>query len=387
MSEKVKLTYCKDNTRKEQHNMKLMRKLKVVLALAIIAAVLLPLAVFGLTSGDGGPVYTSFTGRVTMINDNAPYMSSIRVEEEEGNGVYDFFVTENTFFMSVDEILPIADIEEGDELRVYFIQPLISTMIFPPTREASVFVKVPAEDEARSVFVGRFDENLVSDDNFLRLNISEDTVILRQNGEPASDIPLANRDLAVVYAIATRSIPALTTPELIVILNPTPEMSEQMMAEYFANEAAAPNGYVDFEVGGPALLSPEDIAALSAVLEESLRGAPVMVLGEAIDAPAPIVRNNLVFLPLRAIAEALGFDVTWEAETASVALGVGIRVQIGSYEYLVGRAAPITLGHAPFIADNNTYVPMEFFSMVLNFEAGYMIEDMRGEIFILERPE
>jgi len=373
--------------------MKFIRKIRIAAVMAVIAAVVLPLAAFALSDEEAGAVYTNFTGRVTMINDREPYPNIIRVEGEDEGDVFDFITTENTFYMTVNGIVPANDvgIALGDEVSVYFIQPLVQTLIYPPQREASVFVKVPESDEARSIFVGRFNRALVSDDNSLRLNISDDTVILRQNGESGKDVDLGGRDLAVVYSISTRSIPALTTPELIVILNPTPEMSEQMMAGQPAQqpahrdeEAAEPT---DFEVGGPLQLSPEDIAMLNTQLEEGLRGAQITVHGNVIDAPEHIVRDHLVFLPLRAIAEALGFDVFWEAETASVALGNAIRVQVGSYEYLVGRAAPITLHSAPFIANNTTYVPMEFFSEVLGYDAGYMIEDNRGEIIISERPE
>jgi len=369
--------------------MKLFKKIKTALVLAVIAAVILPFAIFALTPPAEAAIYTNFRGTVTMVNDNAPYTNTVRVEGEEEGQIYDFLITENSFFMSVDGVKPVADITVDDELSVYFIQPLVSTLIYPPQREASVFVLLPTANEARSVFVGRFNEDLISDDNQLRLNISDETVIIRQNGEPGGDVALTGRDLAVVYSISTRSIPAQTSPELIVILNPTPEMGEQMMADYFATQEENEEGsYVDFEAGGPLQLSPEEIAMLSAQLEEGLRGATTTVLDQVIDAPEPIVRDNIIFLPLRAIAEALGYDVFWEEETASIALGVGIRLQIGSYEYIVGRAAPITLHSAPFIYNNTTYVPMEFFGSVIGyFEAGYLIEENRGEIFVNESPE
>ena len=365
-----------------------MKKMKAMLSIAVIGALFLSFAAFANVNDiERDVIYTVFEGTVTTVTDNYPFSNSIRVEGEDEGHIYDFIITENTFFMTVDGVQPIENIQAGDELRVYFIQPLFAATIFPPQREASVFVKVPDADSPQSVFFGRFDENLVSYDNFLRLNVADDTVIIRQNGTDGSEIPLTNRDLAVVYTVTTRSIPAQTTPELIVIHNPTPEMSEQMMADLYADELARSNGYIEIEVGGPLELDQETINLLNAQLAEGLREAVTSVNSEIIDAPAPIVREHHVFVPLRAIAEALGYDVFWEEETASIALGVGIRLQIGSYEYLIGRMAPITLENVPFISNNTTFVPLEFFDRVLNYDAGYMFGGgEQAAILVSDRP-
>ena len=345
--------------------MKILKKAKILIAIIAAVAVLTPLATMALTlpppmfEGED-PLFTRFEGRVTRVDDYHPLAKRILVEGAEEHNLINFIVSENTLFMTVDGPKPIEEINVGDELVVYFVMPLIEPSIFPPQREASVFVRLPEEGSPQSIFVGRFDGSLISDNNFLQINFSEDIVRLRQNGEDGSDIRLAGRALAVVYTKATRSIPAQTTPELIVVLNATPEMSYDLIPG---------SGYQDI-TRGPALLSPEEIARLSEQLAESLRGAITVVNDVEIEAPEPIVRNNLIYLPLRAIAEALGYDVHWEAETASIAIGVGIRLQIGSNEYTIGRMAPIILSNAPFIADGMTFVPMEFFSEVMGYNVG-----------------
>jgi len=364
--------------------MKFMKKTKILLATIVMAAILMPLAAMATADvHEASPVYTVFEGTVSAVHNNYPYSSHITLQGDGEYNLHNFIITENTLFMTVDGPKPVEEINVGDALRAYFIQPLFQAAIFPPQNEVSVFVKAPGEESAQSIFFGRFDEHLVSDDNSLRLNISDDTVILRANGEDGRGVTLEGRDLAVVYTISTRSIPAMTTPELVVILNPTPEMAKDLLAEYLAG--APENGYVDIAVGGPLELDQETIDLLNAQLAEGLSGAPIIVRGEQIVAPEPVVKNNWVFLPLRAIAEALGYDVFWEAETASIALGAGIRLQIGSYEYLIGRMAPITLYNAPIIIDELTYVPLEFFGQVLGYDASFMIEEGRGEITISDR--
>lgn len=94
--------------------------------------------------------------------------------------------------------------------------------------------------------------------------------------------------------------------------------------------------------------------------------APVVVNEQIIEAPESFtLEDGTLMLPLRALAEALGFDVTWDDVTRSIRLGVAINITIGSTSYLVGRMAPIELTHAPVIVEGRTYVPIEFFSEVL----------------------
>jgi len=115
----------------------------------------------------------------------------------------------------------------------------------------------------------------------------------------------------------------------------------------------------------------------------------IVVNGEIIDAPAPIVMTALgtpddpwsgvrPFIPLRAVAEALGYDVTWNEYTQSVQLGVAINVFIGRAEAYRGRMAPIELSSAPMIFDNLTFAPIDFFGSVL----GQNISVIDGQVIM-----
>jgi len=88
---------------------------------------------------------------------------------------------------------------------------------------------------------------------------------------------------------------------------------------------------------------------------------------------------EVVMVPLRAVAEALGYDVTWNAYLRSVQLGVGVHIWIGNTEAHRGRMAPIQLSTAPVIVDDLTFVPLDFFRDVLNqtvyvFEGQVVVE-------------
>lgn len=81
-----------------------------------------------------------------------------------------------------------------------------------------------------------------------------------------------------------------------------------------------------------------------------------------------------VYVPLRSVAEALGFTVEWSKSGTlvdngivhtTVILGVD-RYQITtSKENLVGMSAPFSLGAAPYSVNGVTYVPLGLFNALL----------------------
>ena len=68
----------------------------------------------------------------------------------------------------------------------------------------------------QNVKVDYFNNQLVSADGQLKLNIAPNTPTLLTNGQPFSKNP-ANRNLIVIYGPTTRSIPAQTTPYQIIV--------------------------------------------------------------------------------------------------------------------------------------------------------------------------
>jgi len=78
-------------------------------------------------------------------------------------------------------------------------------------------------------------------------------------------------------------------------------------------------------------------------------------------------------VPLRVVAEALGYDVTWNGYLRSVQLGVAIHLWIDNTEVHIGRMAPIELSTAPALVDSVTFVPLDFFRTVLN-QTAYVFE-------------
>lgn len=81
-----------------------------------------------------------------------------------------------------------------------------------------------------------------------------------------------------------------------------------------------------------------------------------------------------VMVPLRALAEELGFTVTWNGDSirvdtgdvhTDVTLGVDRYVITTSKEGMVGMSAPFSLGCAPYATNGVTYVPLSLFDALL----------------------
>lgn len=91
--------------------------------------------------------------------------------------------------------------------------------------------------------------------------------------------------------------------------------------------------------------------------------------------------NNQVMIPLRAVAEPLGYEIDWDDSTKTITLSKGNSVsyvKVGYDEYTVNKMV-MPLGTAPVIVDGTTYVPVEFLDQVLGYS--YTI-DNNGNILV-----
>ncbi|MGY0373176.1 hypothetical protein [Clostridium sp. JNZ J1-5] len=159
--------------------------------------------------------FLSFKGTITTINDffiggsdgGEGCYKLMSIENEYGNLV-NFIVTPSTYF--VDHIT----VEPGDIVTGFYDGNAPVPLIFPPQYNAIVM----AEDELyQNVKVDYFNNELVSSDYTLKLNIAPSTQIILENDQTFTKNP-ANRNLIVVYGATTKSIPAQTTPYKIIVM-------------------------------------------------------------------------------------------------------------------------------------------------------------------------
>jgi hypothetical protein len=128
--------------------------------------------------------------------------------EDQNRNIVNFVVTPATYFVYQEMI------EVGDMVVGFYDGNAPALLIYPPQYEALVMA-LASEDYM--VKVDYFDQNLLSSDKNLQLNLSRSTPIILQNGQIYTESP-ANHYLVVVYSITTRSIPPQTTPLEIVVL-------------------------------------------------------------------------------------------------------------------------------------------------------------------------
>ncbi|MBE6023728.1 MAG: hypothetical protein E7231_10935 [Cellulosilyticum sp.] len=105
-------------------------------------------------------------------------------------------------------------LKKGDVVTAYYDASLPVPLIYPPRYRAVVISKV-----SRNYFVkvSSFNEDLISIDGQLKLNLSPQTSVLLPNNQIYLG-SLANRDLVVLYRNSTKSIPAQTTPSKVIVL-------------------------------------------------------------------------------------------------------------------------------------------------------------------------
>ena len=95
----------------------------------------------------------------------------------------------------------------------------------------------------------------------------------------------------------------------------------------------------------------------------------VVLNGAVVENISVIEENGVSMLPLRHVAENLGYTVTWNEEGQSIELIKGaqfITMAIGQDSYAFSRRAPQALGSAPFLYnDCTTYVPVSFVTEII----------------------
>jgi len=94
----------------------------------------------------------------------------------------------------------------------------------------------------------------------------------------------------------------------------------------------------------------------------------ITVNGTVLEDAKVIEDDGVKMIPLRAICENLGFEVTWNDEARRIEL-----IKMPSYitltpdedGYTFAKTAPMQLGKAPVIVEDRTYVPINFIDEIL----------------------
>ncbi|MCL2841779.1 MAG: copper amine oxidase N-terminal domain-containing protein [Defluviitaleaceae bacterium] len=242
-------------------------------------------------------------------------------------------------------------------------------------------IAVFAADDAEALdgYTGRFwvvdpyttDDmfEMVTEDGTLTISITNDTAIYFEDYVPASEEEgndavtrnarevLFGRTLAEVLNSRNMSITFVNgeAVEVIILFETAVHLPATIGEENEYIGIVPPIGEIDWDAFYPIMFNGE-IVVENVILE---------------NVPSPFWDEtyHAVMIPLRPVAEALGYTLTWEAVGQRIYLNNVASIAIGSNQAHFGRMAPIELSANPVLVDGVTFVPMDFFRNVLGQHA------------------
>lgn len=255
--------------------------------------------------------FLKLTGTLASLEKNENGLLYGVIEQQDD--VFHIVVEKDT--VVVDNTGKQVELQEGMTFTAYVDGNKPMILIYPPQYVPDLVVV--QTEEAGFVEIAQFDENFANES--LKLNISDETVIenLSRTAVDAKDI--VGVDVAVFYKFTTFSIPAQTTPSKIVVLSYDEEELSQEMVKV---QAILKNDF--YEV------------------------------------------NGVTMVPLRLIAETLGWTVTSTGKGAIVSKeNVSFTITRGEKMYGYNHAVNYFEEAPALFEPRKTYVSVEFVERLL----------------------
>lgn len=277
-------------------------------------------------------------GEIVSINKDGQTLA-VEVQPAEGDSMI-FYVDESTYVLDAENALPM-DLEKrtNDMVSVYY-GPAVTmsipakshaTVIFGNAKEELDFPRYAAVEAVEKLDNG--DIRVTTDDGSRIVTLGKDMPIspyLTKNIVTLDNVKKGSQ-LVLWYDVMTLSMPAQATAQKAVLLH-TPEVEEAA-----------------------------DVA---------VEGTQITVAGTTINNAAYTKTSGdeaVVMVPARAVAQKLGYDVLWNDGTVTLKLQEAAKsatYTVGSTDYGLNRML-VKLNTAPENKDGVTYVPLNFFSEVL----------------------
>ena len=255
--------------------------------------------------------YSTLKGTITAVTVNEDSTARITFQSEE-RGEIIFNEASDCMVIIDGAVKTLADLKEGMTATIVMDDFAPMTMSLPPQTSGAIAIVVDGETPTTTV-VEKFNDELVGGD--VKLIIDETVQILDIRGTrqilTADDIK--GHKAIVVYGASTKSIPAQTTPYLVVILDNAEETTE----------------------------------ATDTTKTTETRDA---------DETADTV------LPLRATLEEMGYTIEWTSNDAPIVItkdDVNLSVSIDSDTVVVDGDMAYQLSSDVTIVDGVTYIPAD----------------------------
>ena len=273
--------------------------------------------------------------------------------KDDQNNTVNLKITDDTLvYDNLGNKKALSDLTDGSKITVFTGSYEPTPLILPVQYTANVIII--NGDQEGNVNIDTYladEEGYTNAANTLKIATADDTKIVdKDEKEYKGDIN--KNDLIVFYDVSTKSIPAQTTPTKVVVLGKNEIALKQIEAA--KNATPAPTAAPETTVAPEVTEAPQ----------VSYAGLVNVVIGDK-NVSDVYAKDNTTMVPLREVAEAAGFTVTWDAENRAVILNDGVySLKIGENSYVKGKMMPLTLSAAPEIVNDLTYVPAEFFAEV-----------------------
>ena len=273
--------------------------------------------------------------------------------KDDQNNTVNLKITDDTLvYDNLGNKKALSDLTDGSKITVFTGSYEPTPLILPVQYTANIIIiNGDKEGNVNADTYLADEEGYTNAANTLNIATADDTKIVDKN-EKEYKGDLDKNDLIVFYGVSTKSIPAQTTPTKVVVLGKNEIALKQIEAA--KNATPAPTA------------APETTAApeVTEAPQVSYAGLVNVVIGDK-NVSDVYAKDNTTMVPLREVAEAAGFTVTWDAENRAVILNDGVySLKIGENSYVKGKMMPLTLSAAPEIVNDLTYVPAEFFAEV-----------------------
>lgn len=273
--------------------------------------------------------------------------------KDDQNNTVNLKITDNTLvYDNLGNKKALSDLTDGSKITVFTGSYEPTPLILPVQYTANVIIiNGDKEGNVNADTYLADEEGYTNAANTLNIAAADDTKIVDKD-EKEYKGDLDKNDLIVFYGVSTKSIPAQTTPTKVVVLGKNEIALKQIEAA--KNATPAPTAAPETTVAPEVTEAPQ----------VSYAGLVNVVIGDK-NVSDVYAKDNTTMVPLREVAEAAGFTVTWDAENRAVILNDGVySLKIGENSYAKGKMMPLTLSAAPEIVNDLTYVPAEFFAEV-----------------------
>lgn len=278
---------------------------------------------------------TAGAAKLSELSEGATLIEAIDSNDQEVS----FVIGSDT--LVVDSEGKAAEIKDGMQFTTYTYWNEPTVLMLPPRyNPAVVVVENGIGDKANTAGAFKKDDSgrFVNSENTLSITDGENTEIVDRKGNKFEG-DLDGKDLLVFYKFSTRSIPAQTTPEKIIVI---------------ADSGEVPPAETETATG--------------------LDGVKKIKIGDSEFDTKEI--NGVNMAAVRPVAVALELDVAWNNDTKTVSVGtvqMGVNFKVGENKYSKAKMAAAELSAAPYLeqtADGGvTYVPVEFFTEIIGCDA------------------